>query len=193
NREGVYVYDYPQLFLFTLGLVLLCRENLIAYYPLLFLGVFSKETNILLVLVFFVTNLRRSVSARLLSHTAAQLALFLIGTLFLRWRYRTNPGFVVEWHLLDHNLGWLLHRVHPGTLTDALVSLGVTGFIVQGWKQKPRFLRRAAIVIWPLLGTALFFGWLEELRDYYEAYAVLLSLAAFTAGNLLGAAPVIDQ
>jgi len=185
TREGVYVYDYPQLFVFTLGLVVLRRESLPAYYPLLVVAAVSKETSALLVVVFVATQLRRMPPLRLLAHTLAQLSLFAAVTFVVRWRFRYNPGAMIEQHLLDHNLAWLLR---PGTLVDAFVWLGVLVVIVAGWKQKPRFLRRASVVIWPLLAATLCFGWIDELRDYYEAYPVLLGLAAFTVARLSGSA-----
>jgi hypothetical protein len=38
----------------------------------------------------------------------------------------------------------------------------------------------------PLLGLTLFLGFIDEWRDYFEVYPVLVLLAAHTVGRLFG-------
>ena len=64
--------------------------------------------------------------------------------------------------------------------------LVVAALISYKWKEKPAFLKAALCIAVPLFGTTLFFGFLDELRDYYEIYPILVLLIAHSIGNLLG-------
>jgi hypothetical protein len=60
-----------------------------------------------------------------------------------------------------------------------------------GWRAKDAFLRRGfLLVLLPLVLLSFAFGYVDEIRGYYEAWALLLLLAVPTVTALLGAGPV---
>jgi hypothetical protein len=54
------------------------------------------------------------------------------------------------------------------------------------WFEKPLFLRHSLWILPVLVATCFFFGWLDELRDYYEAYPIVFLLMIYSAGRLVG-------
>jgi hypothetical protein len=54
------------------------------------------------------------------------------------------------------------------------------------WAQTPRFLRTALWVLPVLVGLTLFLGYLDELRDYYEAFPVVVLLIAHGVARVMG-------
>ena len=65
--------------------------------------------------------------------------------------------------------------------------------IARGWKRKPIFLRHALILcLSPLLALSLFFGYVEEVRSYYEAFPFLFLLILPTLMDFLGLSETTD-
>ncbi len=184
-----YLYDLPTLFLTTLCLGLMAHGRWSAYAAAFFFACVNKETAILLTALFVlnqftgVSTLPRGSFLRLL---ALQIAVFAAvkGSLWLI--FRGNPGSVVEFHMLDHNLGLARHVALPTFLSWT----GVVFLVGAGWRENPLFLRNALWMLVPLVILTGFLGFLDELRDYYEVYPVVLLLvlptALRTAGILAG-------
>lgn len=92
----------------------------------------------------------------------------------IAWVYRGNPGGPVEFHLLDHNLmvltrGW--------TFSGALTALALLGLLAYQWRTKAPLLPTSFLISTTALAVAAhFFGYLDEWRDYYEAYPSGLAL-----------------
>jgi hypothetical protein len=180
-----YLYDFPSLCLYALCLYLMARRNWAAYFLVFFLACLSKETSLLLIGVFaiyhigwFRTNPRAywlSLAAQALIYVPVRIA---IGTL-----YRYNPGSVAEFHLFDHNIHVLLTRYD---IQAAVAWLFVSACVLDGWPAKPWLLRVATGMILPLVVVSLFFGYLDELRVYYEVYVPALLLGAYTFLRLFG-------
>ena len=180
-----YIYDFPTLFLYTLCLLLLARRNWVMYFPVFFLSCVNKETAILLPVVFalyYIVHHRddRHIYWLFLTGQVVLAVLVRGGIAFL---YRDNPGSALESHFLYHNLPLL--TVPPSVETSVTWLLLITVVLHQWWT-KPWLLRVAVSMLVPLLSLCLFFGSLDELRDYYEVYAPALMLGAISFLRLLG-------
>jgi hypothetical protein len=183
-RYTSFIYDFPSLFLFTLGLVLMVRQRWRAYFGLLVIATINKETAVLLPFVFGLYFLRRPelLKGRFWPLLGAQIGLWLVIKLGINFVFRHNPGGVAEFHLGDHNLG-LLRSYSVGT---AVAWLVLAVLMAVRWSETPRFLRTALWILPVLVGLTLFLGYLDELRDYYEAFPVIVLLVAHGVARLTG-------
>lgn len=177
-----YIYDFPQLFLFTLGLALMARRRWGAYLIVFTFGCLNKETTILLTLVFVIHFWSRVVRPRRFrSLVLIQLAAFAAIKIGLTAVFRDNPGGVVEFHLADRNLDYLLR---PVPLATAFAWFGFVLFLFYDWRAKPELLRHAVWIVIPLFVLAVFMGFYGELRIYYEAYPVIMLLLVHSVSRV---------
>ncbi|UCG51106.1 MAG: hypothetical protein JSW58_13020 [Candidatus Latescibacterota bacterium] len=183
-RYYSYLYDPSNLFLFTLCIVALYKRSLIYFYALFVLATLNKETSILLVALFVAHNIRREKSFWLGAHALALISIWVAVKAFLFFVFRHNPGTFVELHLGDHNLRLLSQ--HPFSTLYLIVVFFVSFLLVRSrWSQKPLFLRQGLLItVIPLVAGALFFGFVDELRGYYEAFPFLFLLALPTVGDI---------
>jgi len=182
-----FIYDFPTLFLFTLGLVMLAERRWVGYFVVFAIACLNKETTLLLTVVWLVNLWNELPRRKLLLGAAAQVLFLLAVRGGLALLYADNPGTPLEWHLwrnLDrcsHIDYYLLTRPASSLLREfgpkALAVLGFAG-VIASWKNGPRFLKDAFWIIVPLLLLSLLFGFLEEARDYYEFYPVGILLLA---------------
>ena len=172
-----FIYDFPGLALFTLGLVFLWERRWTAFYVLWPLGILNKETFVLLACVFFVREWRVMARGVLVRHLAAQAAVTLAVALTLGWVFRANPGPPLEWHLMRN----LSLRPPPRQLVHDAVYWGFVAFAFFGWKEKRPLAGATLAVGGVLLATTLFFGFLGEYRDFYEAWPLLAAMAVHSA------------
>ena len=168
-----YIYDFPMLFLFTLGLAMSLRRLWLAYLGVFLLASLNKETSILLTLVFAFHYWRnlvfKTIFYRLL---AAQLILFIAVKMGLAWIFRANPGGMFEYHLPDQ-----IRAIQsmPGlALFLGLILCGLGVLIARRWLEQPLFLRHTLLIAIPLGILYLFFSMPFELRVFYELYPVVL-------------------
>ncbi len=178
-----YMYDFPALLLFTLGLGLLVRRRFVPFLLLYAVGCLNKETTVLLTLVFALyflvrNDLGRRRFALLL---VAQVAIFVGVKLGLALRFSDNPGGVVEFRLFRNLVR--LPRYPLGSLYGGLALVAV--FVWQ-WRRIPLFLRCAIVPLAPLIVLTFFLGYFDEIRDYYEALPALLLALAFLLCRLAG-------
>ena len=179
----LYIYDFTQLLLFTAGLLCMYQRRWWWYYPLFALACLNKETSILLVAVFACWIGRRAFESANLAHIAAQAVIGLGICAVLAWIFRHNPGGGIEWHL-QRNLS-------PPITKLAMIRLAVLvlAIILALWRFRgaPVFVSRGFLVtLLPLLVATLFFGYVDELRDYYEALPFGLCLVLLTLGKRWG-------
>ncbi len=169
-----YIYDPGTLLLFSLAVASIVARKRLLFYLLFVLASFNKETSILLCGLFFLYEypvMRKSV---LIGHLLGQLSLWVAIRAFLVFIFRNNPGPWLEFHLT--------HIVD--VLRGPIASLRFVGIIAvmwlltgYGWARKPAFLRKGLLVtLIPLAVLAVFFGFVDELRDYYEAFPFLFLL-----------------
>jgi len=171
-----YVYDPPQLFLFTLALWLLATDRRAAFVAAFAVCCLNKETAVLLIPLFvLVARNQPARMQRIDWFTLAILAAIFAGSwLVLTWSFRSNPGEPVEFHLTRN-----LWKLAYGWSFAALgVFLSLAWLIFRRWSEQPLFLRQALVcTLLPLIPLTLLLGYLDEWRDYYEAYPAIFGLA----------------
>ena len=182
----LYIYDYTQLLLFTAGLLCMIRRQWGCYYPLFVLACINKETSILLAAVFAVWQGRQILTRANLGHFIAQFCLGLAVCGWIAWIYQANPGTAAEWHL-HRNLAPPV--THLAQIRLAFLGAGVL-LAVWSIRQAPPAIGRGFLVtLVPLVIATLFFGFIDELRDYYEALPLGLCLVLLTIGRRWGVRP----
>ena len=179
-----YIYDFPSLFLFTLGLLLLRQKKWRYFLILFFISCFNKETVILLTMIFAIHFYKDAEISRKLYYQliAAQLMIFAAIKISLYILFMNNPGGFVEFHLIDRN--YLLFNGY--SLTTFVVLLIIFLSIFSKWNEKPKFLKDALWIAVPLLILTLFLGFFDELRDYYEVFPIVVLLISFNIAKILG-------
>jgi hypothetical protein len=85
-----------------------------------------------------------------------------------------NPGSIVEFHLF-HNL-----LLEPYSVAQFLAFLCIGLLIGYDWKNKPTFIKDALAIAVPMVLLTLLFGYLDEYRDFYELYPIIILLIAHT-------------
>ncbi|MBE0572806.1 MAG: hypothetical protein IH618_14790 [Ignavibacteriaceae bacterium] len=179
-----YVYDFPALFLFTLGLVLIRQRNWNYFLILFFIACFNKETIILLTLIFAIHFYKGNELSKKLYYQLIVIQLILFGAIkiLLHFLFINNPGGFVEFHLIDRN--YLLFNGY--SLATFVVLLIIILSIFSNWKEKPKFFKDSMWIAIPLLILTLFLGFFDELRDYYEVLPVVVLLISFNIAKILG-------
>ncbi|HVZ38824.1 MAG TPA: hypothetical protein VHI13_06080 [Candidatus Kapabacteria bacterium] len=171
-----YIYDFPALLLFTLGLVALLQRRWLLYYPVLAIGLLNKETMVLLPLLFILLNRHRLRSRAVLLHIAAQGGIFLAIKFAIAAAFAGNPGNTMDFHLFA-NVDILLRGYGIGAL---LVIGAFAGLLLHDWRHKHPDLKIAALLIIPMLLLLFWGGIITELRDLYELFPIVLILSLHT-------------
>jgi len=156
------------------------------YYPTFVLACLNKETSLLLPVVMAVWMRRQVLGRRHLVDLCAQLLVGGAVVLAPSWAVRDNPGAGLEWHS-GRNLSvpftvlaWLRLTVLVAAVVLSLASI----------RRAPTFLARGFVATLPVLVVAaLFFGYIDEVRDYYEALPFIVALVLLTVGRSLGVQP----
>jgi uncharacterized membrane protein len=178
-----YLSDFPGLLLWTLGLGLMLRGRWRTFLVVFVLGCLNKETFALMPLLFAVRFWRFKKMGRRQYWTllGAQVVLFAAIQGAIAYAFRDNPGSAFELHWGDHTLALMDHLARRnGSLLVAAWLLGAALAFLR-WKDKPRLLRQAILVVLPtLVALTAAFGFLDELRDYYEAFPVLVLMLVHT-------------
>jgi len=177
-----FLYDFPTLFLYTLGLIFLYKQDWKKFLILYPIACLNKETTILLTLIFFIyyrPRLRTDYFYKLLF---IQITIFVIIKVLLFVLFSSNPGSFVEFHLVDHNLGLFSGYDLPLAFT----LFGLILLIYYKWVEKPLYLKITLWALVPLMILTLFLGYLDELRDYYEVYPSIIILISYSIAIVLG-------
>jgi hypothetical protein len=172
-----YVYDLPQVFLFTLCALLLYQRKWALYLILLGITLLNKETAFFLIVIFAVHYFRRLPRKEFAILLGAQLAEFLILRAILLYVYRANPGVTIFWSYRYH---LDQYTSYPFTLLFTLILLGaIVVLMAKDWHKKPVFLRSASVVF-PFT-VVLFFlaGMPMEFRVFLDILPVFGSLFFF--------------
>jgi hypothetical protein len=173
-KYGSFVYDPTQLLLFAALLYFLAKGSLKPFLILFPFACVNKETAVVLIPVgWFVWRDIYSRGKRIVL-LAGMLFIYVVIKGAISHAFQSNPGSFVEFHLLDHNFR-LISRGWGFTALFLWLSLLV--LLTYKWRQKAYFLRASFLcILSPLVGLALFMGYLDEWRGYYEAYPVALGL-----------------
>jgi hypothetical protein len=187
-RHVSYLYDPATLFLFTLALCFMVWRRQRAFLLAFLLCCLNKETAVLLIPLFGLTGRDQDTSPRRYWGTLLGLIVaYGVIRVALVYAFRGNPGTIVEFYP-TRNLGLL---TTGWTFTGLTVVLGFVGLTFFRWSEKPAFLKTAlAVVLLPLLALALFLGYVEELRGYYEAYPIVFGLIVHSVLRLKDALAV---
>lgn len=179
-----YIYDFPNLFLFTLAMGLMASQQWNLFLLVFTLATFNKETSILLTMIFYVHYSKNSLDRKIfIKHLIIQLFLFAAIKFILTYLYINNPGSFVEFHLYDYNL-ILLRKIR--IIPSLIIWIPVVFLIFYKWNEKPTLLRDALWILVPLICLTALFGFIDELRDYYEAYPIVSILVVYSLGKLVG-------
>jgi hypothetical protein len=154
------------------------RKNWLVYLLIYLLACFNKETILLVTLQFilfegFHAKLEKHLFWKLL---AAQIAGFIFIRLLLMAAFRHLPGGLYEFHLLDHNLPLLAIWIKEFSPGNYLMTLVILIFCLYNWKQQPVFLRYGLWSFIVLVFLTILFGWMNEWRDYLEAFPYFSAL-----------------
>ncbi len=184
-RYYSYVYDPSNLFLFTLAMALIVTGRTAWLYVVFILATFNKETSFLLIGLFLAHRIRGSVDRATIVHAGLLSVIWLAIKGGLAYAYLDHPGSFAELHLFDHNL-----RVPFEHAVSLAYFIGVCALfawlIGSGWAAKPDFLKKGLLITVPaLLVLHFFFGYIDELRGYYEALPCAYLLSVPTVAGIL--------
>lgn len=184
-RYYSYLYDPSNLFLFSAAIVMIVTGRTAWFYVLFILATINKETSFLLVGLFLLHRLRDSERLRPLVHAVVLSMIWIVLKGGLAYLYRDHPGSFVEMHLFDHNLQ--VPVTHTGSLVYFLAVVTLCILVIgRDWRTKPAFLRGGLLMTaLPLLILHLFFGYIDELRGYYEAFPFLFLLSLPTVAGAI--------
>lgn len=181
-RDGK-IYDFSAIFLFSLGLLLMAREQWNGFFVIFLIGCINKETMVFLTLVFAIHFFRKMPSKKYWPILMGQTLVFGVIKLWITWTFRNNPGGVVEFHLFDQINGFLCLPVF--LLYYVSFALCAAIFIICDWRKKPEFLRFAMASLLPAVLVAnLFFGVPYEIRAFMDLYPVGFLLTIPTLGKI---------
>ncbi len=173
-----YIYDFSSLFFFTLCLVLMLRRDWRSFMIIYLVACLNKETILLISLQFilyegFYKKMDKALFWKLL---AGQIIGFLLIRLALAVIFRDLPGGNFEFHLLTHNLPLLAIWIKDYSPAAYLLTLIILTFGFYAWSEQPLFLRYGLVTLLVLIFLTFLFGWMNEWRDYLEAFPYVAAL-----------------
>lgn len=200
-QKGGYFYDFPQLFLVTLAVLLAAKRKWLTYYFVFALAVLNKQTAALLVLAPLALYYRALPIRRWIAHGFIHVAIAAPLFIIIRMLFAPNGGSMFELHMATNK--WYYYRLGTYFASDdiyapflffpvlfnVLAVALVLFFIFYRWAEKPAPVRRLLIVYVCLLTPLLVLGgWRNEVRVYYLAAPAFYILALHTAYLLFGGA-----
>ena len=169
-----YIYDLPQLFLFTLGLLFMARKQWHFYLPLLTIATLNKETSIFLVVIFALYFFRTLSPRAYFVLLAAQSTIYVLVHGLIVYVYRNNPGQPIDW-TLGYQIDQYTH--YPITFLVTLLFFGaILLLVLKGWQEKPIFLRRSFSVFFIVLLLFFVAGREMEFRVFIDILPIFGTL-----------------
>ena len=185
-----YLYDPGTLLLWSLSTLWVMERRHVALWLLLPVLAYHKETAVLLPPLVALRDWGHAPRARVLVVLAAQLAVVAGVRLWVGQQFAGNPGDTVLWVGVAHTRELLANLLRRPPYIPLVVAI-LGWLVLSGWREKSLFLRRAfLLVLLPLVLLSLAFGYVDELRGYYETWALVMLLSLPTVAGLLGAAPI---
>lgn len=179
---NTYLYDFMTLFLFTLGLATMLRRKWGLYLFIFTLACINKETTILLTFIYtihFFKHQKVKFSTYILL-LLIQITIYGGIKMSIDMIFIHNTGGIVEFWLKRNVL--LLLRPYP---ISVYLQWAVLGFLViYKWSEKPLFLKHGLLILIPLFVTMVLWGWIFELRVFYEAYPIVILLMAHSMARI---------
>jgi Gpi18-like mannosyltransferase len=173
------IYDFPTLFLFTLALYFLAKNEFPKYIFVFVLATLSKETSLFLI-ILFVLQFRKSERTRFLLLSIIQIAVYVLIRLVLILFFRGNPGNLVEFHLFDHVNAYISNPVCAFILFGMIFS--IVGISVFSAADESHFVKNSLIAIGGFtLPLYFLFGVPFEVRVFLEAYPPIFLMISYVA------------
>ncbi len=170
-----YIYDPATLFLSSLTLLSISTRNRLLFYFVFILAAINKETAILFSGLFFIKEYSILTRKTLIGHLIVQLLIWAAIKSMINVAFQNNPGSIAEFHLIDYNVQMIFRPF--GILYFAVVGFFFYRLIKYRWQEKSLFLRRGFFVVFvPMAVLALFLGYIDEFRQYYEVYPITFLL-----------------
>lgn len=178
-----YIWDFPTLMFSALLLGLMVREKFHLFYIIFPLSCINKETTILMSMVFAIHFYKEGMNkSHLAIHLLCQLAVFTVIKTIINIIFIENRGGLVEFQLLVHN-----YKVLTAYSIPTLVAwIAVVASVIHKWREKPPFLKRGLWIMVPLFVASIFFAFIDELRDFYDAFPIFFLLFIYSLGHILG-------
>jgi len=193
--HGGYIYDFPEIMFFLMGLVFLLKKNWVGYYLILPLAVLNKATGIFIILYFIIVNFEKKKTGGFWLHLVVQLLITIPIIAAVRIILSDNPDPIMPFRLWTNVKFWLdpgsyvkFYEIYAPLLnvpTGAnFIFLAFTIYLVlYRWKEKRRLIRR--LFLWPFLvmiPVFLYFGNRDEIRSLTPIFPglYLLGFAAIT-------------
>lgn len=171
-----YPSDIPSVLFFTLGLVLLYRQNWRWYYPLFIVATVNRETTLFLTLLYVAVSFGKVSSRELMGHVVVQFCIWIAIKALLYELYLNNPRLGYGLFQIQL-LGNMIRVKHPYKVFLFLTNWGLIWLpLVMGHSMiRPDFVRRSLLV--PIVQIALLsiVGVLTEMRIYGEMIPVVLT------------------
>jgi hypothetical protein len=178
-----YLYDFPELLFFNLSFALMLQRRWGAYLAIFVLACLNKETQLFATFIFAIYFRRDFRKPAYWALLVTQGVIFLTIKLAVNAAFRGNPGSMMEMHLL-RNLTIVLKGPWPVSTVAGLLVLVL--LLSYRFSENPRFLKDGLWVFVPVFGLTLVFGQVDEIRNYYGAFPVVMLLLARGFGGLIG-------
>jgi hypothetical protein len=171
--------------LFVLAFLYLLEDRPLALAAALVLGIFAKETAVIIVPAYLACYWRRGVRTWLITAAlgAVCVAAYLAVRLPLGWRPESHDingiGLVISPNLgYKHPNAILIVPLWENFLHPLLFIGAFIPFILSRWRYIHAHLRALFLVVTPLLLlSSLCFGWLYESRNYMPLVPLLATMA----------------
>lgn len=175
-----YVYDYSTLFLWTLLLLMLAEQRFLLYLAVVALAALNKETALLIPLIWLTYGWTLHRPRFYWGMLVAQTAIVVACWALIAWVFRSNGGGLFEFNLPVH-----LATYQAAPLTIGLVSACMIAVLFLSYPVAPALLRSTLLLLIPLTGLYLFFGWPYEFRVFYEIYPALVMASALALRRIV--------
>jgi hypothetical protein len=189
--EQRHLYDFPTLFLFTLALYYLAKNDLPKYILVFILVTLSKETSLFLV-VFFAMQFRKMERRSFLAVVLIQIAIYVFIRGLLMDIYKNNPGRILEFHLYEHLNAYSQHPVYALILFSTIILIMSLGAFIS--MDKSNFVRNSLSAIGgPALLLYFFFGVPFEVRVFLETYPSIYLTVCLAIVFFIDRSPHVKQ
>jgi len=185
------IYDFPILFIFTLALYYLAKNNLVKYILIFAIATLTKETSIFL-LIFFLLQFRNIGSKNIIFWGILQIFIYSVIRLGVIYLFRNNSGTIIESHLKEHLNTYL--QFPELAMILFFILLTTAGTILLKTQDNTNFLRNSLIAIGsPTFILYLLSGMPFEIRVFLEAYPSAFLLIALIATGFIWGTPNIKE
>ena len=175
-----YIYDFPSLFLSTLGLYCIAAKRKRSYFAVFFLATLNKETAIFLVvpsILLFWDWLRPSLR-KVIYGVLAQVSIYFAVRVPIGWIYRNNPGGMIENHWAEHAI--ILRDFPMVSVLTFLIAMVMIWLAFNRWRDKPVMVMFGVFPGIVLLPMFLLGGYPFEIRVFYDVYAASFMSTVYT-------------